>query len=612
MAIKHVAKSGADDAGRDGSSIATAWLTIGYALTRISGGDTIEVHGGSYVEHILNSVPGGTSWSNFTSIRNTTNEAVWLVPPNFSDYWGIYFGQTGRQYIQFSGINVDSRLTRGGFRVESTASGNPHHIRVRDCIFIGGPDGISEGLLGPQHFSVSQSVAGLIGGHEFINIIMHGGGDAGEMYYGFYINADNTLVDRCEIYDVSGYSVQVFSDYPGHPDVLNAIIRNCRIHDTSRSMDTRAGMAIASGHGHQVYNNVVWNQTPDDAVGVSVYPGVSAEVYFNTVYKIAGVGIRAQAGSTAVVRNNISYFCTVRDFLNDEPTTVVDHNVFSVDPLFRNEATYDLQLGSTSSPAYETGVKISGITTDILGALRSDLPEIGAYELTSVSSALFPMSFNDPVFTGMTESTDPMADIPSGTTVSRKSIIYNNVNWPTFFFLGNGVLDHCRALTRECVRLITGVVDIRWCYLEAMGVPPDDHADVIQVYGPGQAGTWNISNTTIRAHLDYATAGLFVADNTTSHVNLDHVLFWGGPFGMSIEGDGNPCTLSAQHVYFVRDSFVYQAFAIESCSILKWENVYFCDIVGGDIANLEVIDPPFPVEPPPSVVESVQSFVMMF
>lgn len=209
-------------------------------------------------------------------------------------------------------------------------------------------------------------------------------------------------------------------------------------------------------------------------------------------------------------------------------------------------------------------------------------------------SAFFPTAFDDPLFTGMTESAEPI-EILDGESLSRKSVVYDDLNWPTFFFEGSGALDHCRANTRECVRLVHGTVDIDWCYLEATGLPPDDHADVIQVYGPGEGGTWNISHTTIRAHNEDSTAGLFVADDTTSHVTLDHVLFWGGPFGLSIEGDGNPCTVAMNHVYFVRDSFGYQPFAFEDTSIIQWTNVFLCDVVDGDVTNLEAIEPPSPV-----------------
>lgn len=201
----------------------------------------------------------------------------------------------------------------------------------------------------------------------------------------------------------------------------------------------------------------------------------------------------------------------------------------------------------------------------------------------------FPFSFTDPVFTGMTSFTDT-ATLPDGAVSDHESYVESSGE-PTLLCEGSATLRYVRVASRECVRLVKGAVSFDWCYLESAGLDSEeDHADTIQVYSPGDVGTWTLRNTTVRAHNEAATAGFFIADEHESHVICHTVLFWGGPFGFRIHHEGKPCTVDFQNVFFVRDSFGYAPCMVDA-PITRWDNVYLCDLVDGGVTNLSPLEP---------------------
>ncbi len=201
---------------------------------------------------------------------------------------------------------------------------------------------------------------------------------------------------------------------------------------------------------------------------------------------------------------------------------------------------------------------------------------------------LFPMTFDDSVFGSMTEHTTAAGNIGSS-SLSHQSYV-EGAGDPTIICEGGNTLSYVRVSSREGIRLTSGTVNLNWCYLHVYTVG-DDHADAIQVYSPGDSGTWNISHCAIRNAA--SNAGIFCADNHESHWNLSYVLFEGGNYGFVCYADGNPCTLNFDHVYFVRDSFSFGEFALLSTvTVVNWTNVYLCDIVAGAVTNLSALASP--------------------
>ena len=142
--------------------------------------------------------------------------------------------------------------------------------------------------------------------------------------------------------------------------------------------------------------------------------------------------------------------------------------------------------------------------------------------------------------------------VSNGKAVENKSITETGHTASIILGSGGGKALSCRVNSREGVRIGGGGdFEIDGCYLEATG-QGDDHADTIQHYSPGSRGTLTLTNSTIRAHNQAATAGLFCADNWTGEFNITNVVFHGGPFGLRLHPDsGGDNIIRLRDVYFV-------------------------------------------------------------
>ena len=371
----YVSNSGTD--GRScaqARSIGTPKQSIISGINCLSAGDTLMVRGGTYPEAIVG-MPSGTSWGNVVRVQAYNGETVWMNPSG-SEYV-VYFAQR-EQYIEFDGINMDSSRTRdGNVTIQAWAGGNPHHIRFKNAEMIGQTNGITEWLSGPTQISMYASVPGAIGGNEFINLRVHGGGDPGDFAYGFYLQSSDNLVDSCNIYDVSGAAIQIYNAFGQSAN--NNTIRNNILHDITRSGDTRVwGIVVGSGSDNSVYNNVIYNVgiAGYGNAGINVFSGSRARIYNNTIYGSRAAGIYAFSGSQTQIVNNIIYGNAGGNLLNYNSDTYIANNLTS-DPGFVNAGGADFRLRA-DSPAIDRGAYLSMVQFDQIGMPR---PQGGAYDI---------------------------------------------------------------------------------------------------------------------------------------------------------------------------------------------------------------------------------------
>jgi len=249
-----------------------------------------------------------------------------------------------------------------------------------------------------------------------------------------------------------------------------------------------------------------------------------------------------------------------------------------------------------STSVGSTSVTRSPVTGAI--TLTGKVPTIS---IGSPGSQLWPGSFNDPVFTGMT-TLNSTYNVPDGGTVSHRSTIESSGDPTAAFGDNGGTLSFCRIQSRECVRHQESTHDylIDWCYLEATGSGAD-HADVVQAYAGGGAGGNGQGTLTIRNTMlvlgGASTACLFSADNFGGKFFLNNVCMQpksGNPGnrGLSINADGGN-TLAVDGLYIVR-SPSFQQFDIDvQIPITSWANAYHCDLDGnGQPINLTSISEP--------------------
>jgi hypothetical protein len=151
--------------------------------------------------------------------------------------------------------------------------------------------------------------------------------------------------------------------------------------------------------------------------------------------------------------------------------------------------------------------------------------------------------------------------------------------------LGGNTLDYVNIKSREGIRIAgSGDFRINNSRIEVNG-SGSDHADGIQTYSPGDRGRIIVRNSILKCGLEAATAGLFIADNWTGNIgsedytlDLENVVFHGGPFGLRAHSDSNgDVRIALKDVFFV-GPFKYKPFLLSGengtqLRIMKWENV---------------------------------------
>lgn len=358
-------------------NINTPKLTISGATGGLScinnGGDVLLIRAGTYNEAISNNVASGTSWSNFVRIANYNGETVWVTP--LTNTPALNLSNFAASYIEFDGLNFDTRNTPFSTAVviQGSIGANAHHIRVKNAEIRPPNNENCNGVLVAPASGTNQTLSNW---NEFINITtIGGGGGSGPNANGYamYIAASNTLVDGGDFSDSRGGGLQVYNGSSGQPN--NVIVRNSRIHDITRSKDTRVFGIILSGNNHKVYNNFVYDidlAGAQSGQGAIVAYGASgALIYNNTVADNSatiGIVVDVVAAGT-IVRNNLTWNNNGGSFTSSGSNTTVDNNSWQdipgQDPLFVSAAAENYHIQS-SSPAINQGTNIAAVTTTVV------------------------------------------------------------------------------------------------------------------------------------------------------------------------------------------------------------------------------------------------------
>lgn len=364
------------------------------ALACLSAGATLFARSGTYAENIT-SVPSGTSWSNKVRVTNYPGETVTLKPTTGSGGGFVIWLAATHQYIEFDGINLDGTSSdQVGLWVSSNNTGdNPHHIRIQNADCYAGANG-SGGCI---EFG-AHTVRGSVGSNEAINMTIHGGGVAGGCgfacaSYGVYLAGPNNLVDGCDIYDVSGFGIQIYNA-AGDAAIGNTI-RNTKIHDITRygDFDQVGGITVYGTGVNYVYNNVIYGIATGSTAADTGNAGISingastgVRIFNNTVYNniAKGIYLGTYPSNTTgdFVQNNIIYLSGVANYEQSGTGHTVSNNLVGTNPDFVSAGSGNFRLLS-SSLARDTGTSLaSTFTTDLEGIPRPQGPlwDIGAYE----------------------------------------------------------------------------------------------------------------------------------------------------------------------------------------------------------------------------------------
>lgn len=344
---------------------AQPFQTIGQGLSVLAAGDTLYIRGGTYAERIdsnQQTVRAGTSWSNVVTIAAYAGETVTLRPGSGGEV--INLTQSSIQYVVFDGLSLDATGVQFGMSLTNGAN----HVRFKNG------EMKNSTLTG-----VAISVSPASSYNEILNSKIHDLGSSNQDH-GLYIQTTNNLVEGCEIYNTSGYGIQLYNGYGGER-ASNNIIRNNRLHNLGLGSSGLGAVTINSGDDNMFYNNLVY----DSLRGIDVMWGgpQRTKIYNNTIYNTSAAGIEIGSGSTnAVVQNNIVYQ-NGSTIINNGVGTQISNNL-TTDPKFVNASAKDFTLQQTS-PAIDTGVTLDAVTTDFAGTTRPQGAgyDVGAYEYKS-------------------------------------------------------------------------------------------------------------------------------------------------------------------------------------------------------------------------------------
>ena len=361
-ATYYVSKSGSNsNSCSQAKSSSSAKNTILAGIDCLSAGDTLIVSSGTYGERISNAFPGGTSWSNKTTLRAKAGDTVVIQPSGGENV--MRFTSSSQKFIEIDGVVIDGAKTDNyGVQIWD----NAHHIRL---INVEIRNNSNQGVSVLPNIDTGASPTD----NEFINCnIHHTQGHRAGYTHGMYIGTDRNLVENCELHDNDGFGIQFYVD-PDHgvgaPD--DCVIKNTRVYNNSES-----GIAILWGKRNKAINNIVWN---NGNWGI-ITSGSDTGIYNNTIYDNGGNGIRVFEANGVDVHNNIVY-SNNGNINNEASGTSVSHNLTS-NPNFENPGSGNFKLKSNSA-AIDGGMMLaSEVDSDIDGIARpqgSDY-DIGAHE----------------------------------------------------------------------------------------------------------------------------------------------------------------------------------------------------------------------------------------
>lgn len=356
------------------------FLTLARAVSVLKPGDTLLIRAGEYVASSqIAETPSGTSWANPVTIKSFPDETPTLRPEPGET--AIAF-RRGKSYIVIDGFLIDAAGGHDGIKINN---GN-HHIRIVNCEI---KNASNQGI-------ITADKAMGTGFNEFINCRVHDNGTRQNYDHGFYLETDNELVDKCQVYNNAAYGIHIYAD-----DASNITVRNSEVFGHHKA----AGILVGTGNGHKIYNNIVYN----NAWGIAIFYGGGGAVFNNTVCDNDAFGIYVCCQAAASTIDNNIVFGNGGAGIFVEDTTVADQtcrNNLSVkngggdlvdrfqkavgtnnligdqfDPRFVDAAAHDYRLRAGSS-AIDAGLTIETLTTDARGNSRPQgvAFDIGAYE----------------------------------------------------------------------------------------------------------------------------------------------------------------------------------------------------------------------------------------
>lgn len=351
----------------NGLTRATAKLTVGAGIGLMSGGDTLIIGDGTYVEAINDTIDSGSSGA--PTIIQAENRNAAILKPTTGALSNFVVLLQSKSWITFDGIDMDCASTGHSDcqPIYVTCSSATHFV-------------LKNGKLqnGKGTFGSGFEFENDCGSNTFQNMDVLNNG-SGALAHGAYISSADNLVENCRFIGNSGYGVQIYDGGAGQAD--DNVIRFSWFEGNGAGGGGSAGLLLAAGARNKGYGNIIVN----NARGAQVALGCTdCELDFNTIWNNGLLGIWIDnTTSGSKVRDNISYSNGTDAILDEGTGSTVNHNLDDgTDPEFVAPLTDNFRLQATS-PARDAGISVTGITTDYEGKVLDITPDLGALQYTS-------------------------------------------------------------------------------------------------------------------------------------------------------------------------------------------------------------------------------------
>lgn len=370
-ATYYVAKTGSDsNSCANAQSQSTPKLTINAGASCLKAGDTLIIKAGTYAELLNNVFPSGTV-STPTTIKSEVQYGAVIQPVWSASLIGaIKF--VGVQYIVLDGFLIDGTNFVGNALIE--LAGGANNITIQNNEIRNMPyNDTSSGGAGIESDD-NTPTNNIIRNNKIHDIGIAGRPDPSSgLIHGIYLHSGNNLVEGNDIYHNEAYGIQLYNAYAGQFANGN-VLRNNRVYD-----NVRFGILLDAGDSSVAYNNIVYNNGRH-GIQIGGYSNVQTnlQAYNNTMYNNASnciqVGSQYTGPSNTIIRNNICYQ-NGGDFIghSNDSNSIIDHNLFGVNPLFVNASAADFRL-QAGSPAIGVGVVMPGVT------YTGSAPDLGAVQ----------------------------------------------------------------------------------------------------------------------------------------------------------------------------------------------------------------------------------------
>jgi hypothetical protein len=371
-----VAKTGSNsNSCIDAQSQSTPKLTIKAGISCLSSGDTLLIKRGTYVESFNNVIPGGTSWTNATTVAADTGETVIIKGP-VGAARVFYFRGNIASYIILDGLILDGTdIVWDIVKIDQFTDGDAaHHIRIINSELRNGPSKAVLATNTTNNIQIQQS-----------NIHDNGQADYdqdGFYSYNFYIQGEDNLIENCDISGAGAHGVHIYNGYTFQSN--NNIVRNNIIHDNgllNSGGKTGGGILIGSGTNNQIYNNLIYNNAHK---GIRTNSGVI--MWNNNIYGHSQMAVELAYVSGSEIRNNI-FWQNGTDGMVSHGVTFMESNNLTIGPRFLDPSNFDFRLQS-DSPAIDAGFDLSDkFSKDFIGTKRGFGGgwDIGAYEFVGTT-----------------------------------------------------------------------------------------------------------------------------------------------------------------------------------------------------------------------------------